>query len=386
MKKTLGLYFHIPFCKSKCAYCNFISFANNAQTNSYLKALLKEIDIVSKDFKDIIVNTVFIGGGTPSYMEEGVIKKLVIKIKENFNLSSNCEITIETNPESITTAKLIEYKEVGINRLSIGLQTSNDRLLKLINRPHTKKQYITAIKLAKQAGLTNINTDIMFSIPTQKFRDIKKTIKLLKKLKLKHISAYDLILEEGTPLYGRIKNKELKVASEKLSIKMQNYVVKKLNNKFFCRYEVSNYASFEASKNIDYSCKHNLKYWNLEDYLGLGLASHSLVNNERFSNTENLKTYIDSLNKNILPRENKKALTTNDIKIEFIMLGLRLTKGINLKEYKKRFIKDLLKEKEKDISQLLIAGLIELTENNQFLKATNKGFHLLNYIISCLTP
>jgi oxygen-independent coproporphyrinogen-3 oxidase len=231
-----------------------------------------------------------------------------------------------------------------------------------------------AVKLAKQQGFNNINADLIIGLPTQKLKHVKKDVKKLTKLGLTHLSVYDLILEENTPFSNKVKSGKLQPLSEKLTLKMQDYVVKKLNKRKYMRYEVSAYSK------KGYKSAHNLKYWQGKDYLGLGLSSHSKISDTRFFNTSNLNTYINNVTNNgELKYENKHILTKKEKQEEYIMLGLRKTEGINIKEYNKLFKKDLLNDKQKKIEMLLIKGLIKF--RNDQLQLTNKGFNVLNNII-----
>ena len=377
MQNNLGLYIHIPFCTQKCNYCAFVSYRSGANTiKNYFDALLKEVELASFEHKNKTVDTIYIGGGTPSYVKSGYIKDLLQKINEHFNVIKECEITIECNPESTKEEKLQEYKKAGVNRLSVGLQSTNDKLLKLLNRAHNAKQFFETIKQAKEVGFTNISADLILSLPTQKLRDVKRSLKKLSKLNLMHLSVYDLILEEETPFQKQIASGELKPLNEKLSLKMQDYTTKYLQKQGFTRYEVSAFCK-EGFKS-----KHNLKYWNLDDYLGLGIAAHSKIGKERFANTSNLKTYLKNIENNELIYENKVTLTKQDEKEEFIMLSLRKKEGIDLEQYKNLFNDDLTVQKEEIIKTLQQQNLIKLENNHLFL--TNNGFNVLNLVIEKL--
>lgn len=370
--QDLSLYIHIPFCESKCYYCSFVSFKKTKKDKEkYIQYLLKEIKLNKN--KNTIVKTIFIGGGTPSCLNKGDVNKIIEEIRENFVVDNNAEITIEINPNTFTSEKAQEYKNCGINRLSFGLQSANNKILKEINRIHTKQDFINAIKLAKKYGFNNINADILIGLPNQRLDDVKETLKLLKKLKIKHISCYSLILEENTKLYNLVQDKKLVLPDEDDVVKQYDYVKKFLcKNKIF-RYEVSNFAKKGKE------CLHNLRYWNLDNYLGLGLNSHSKIDNVRFENYEDFTNYYNSLDNNKKPIKNSYDLTLSMQKEEFIMLKLRTTKGINLQEFSDKFNEDLLKIKNKEISFLKKSGFIKIKKNNLF--ATDKGFKILNQII-----
>lgn len=380
--KELEIYIHIPFCKSRCIYCNFVSSCEGqiVQEN-YINALLTEIQAKSQNFINYCVSTIYIGGGTPSILSYGSIAKIIKQIKKFYNVDKNAEISVETNPNSLSVEKLIEYKSVGVNRLSIGLQSYSNRILKILNRPHTKKDFVKAVKLAKKSGFKNINADILLGIPTQSLFDVKYAVNKLIRLDIPHISAYGLIVEDGTKLAQKISNRELFLPSEEKSIKMYDYVVKKLAKNNIKRYEVSNFAK------TGFECKHNIGYWSNVEYIGFGASASSYYNNMRLKNTENLFDYIDILKKYDFNMQNefsfpvveKEELTFQDKKEEFIMLGLRKSNGISLKEYEESFSENLLTQKESEINKLLKSELIGISNDRLF--ATNKGFYLLNQII-----
>lgn len=370
--KELSLYIHIPFCESKCHYCNFVSFkSSTSEKNKYINSLIREIEINKN--KNDIVKTIFIGGGTPSSLNDGDILKISNSLFENFNIDKTVEFTIEANPNSFTKEKAREYKKAGINRISFGLQSTNNKLLKLINRIHTKKDFINCVKLVKNMGFSNINADILLGLPHQKLIDVKNTLNLLLKLKLPHISCYSLILEEETPLYNLIKTGKMKLPNEKKTLKYYNYVLKKLKKHKIFRYEVSNFAK------LGFECKHNLTYWNLNNYLGLGLNSHSKIDDIRFENFSDLKNYYEKLDNNEKPIKKETVLIENDKKEEYIMLKLRTREGINLQEYNQLFNENLEKQKANEINFLLKNNFIQIVNTNLF--ATNLGFQVLNSII-----
>lgn len=374
MSKKLGLYIHIPFCEKKCDYCNFVSYCKNDHEKLlYLQNLLKEISLQGIKYKEYEIDTIFIGGGTPTTMPNGAINKLLMGIYQNFNVLENAEITIECNPNSLTVAKLKEYKKSKINRLSIGLQCYNDNLLKLIGRLHNKKQFDIAFSYAKLFGFKNISVDLILGVPNQKFRHIKKEIKHLLKLGVNHISAYGLIVEDNTKLSENLTLNKYKLPSEKLQLKMYDYVKTKLEKNNINRYEVSNFAKPGLES------KHNLKYWTDGEYLGLGVVSSSYVNNMRWKNTDSLQVYNESLQNNIIAIEEQEVLTLAEKVEEALMLGLRLQKGINLNNFKEDFNIDLLKEKQTEINQLLNDNLIVI--QNGYLHCTDNGFNVLNQII-----
>lgn len=377
MQKKLGIYIHIPFCEKKCDYCNFVSFCKPKDEKlKYIEALKKEIVLQSSKFCDYIIDTIFVGGGTPSCLFDGAVKDICNCLKSHYIISKDCEITIECNPNSITENKLQEYKSVGINRLSIGLQVYDDKLLKLIGRLHTKKQFDSAINLCKKAGFENINVDLILGIPNQKLGDVKKELAHLIKLGINHISAYGLIVEENTKLAKNIENNVYKLPTENLQVKMYDYTKKYLKKHKIFRYEVSNFAK------IGQESKHNLKYWNDGEYLGFGLASSSYVDLKRWKNTDNFIKYINDINNHILPQEEFEVVDKNSQIEECIMLSLRTAKGIDLNKFQERFGFDILVKKKKEVEFLQKQNLV-IIQNNHLL-CTDTGFKLLNQVILSL--
>ena len=404
MKKLLGLYIHIPFCEKKCDYCNFVSFCkNDKEKKKYVECLLKEIAFQGKNYSknEYAVDTIFVGGGTPTVLPFGEISKIFECIKSNFVVEKNAEITVECNPNSLTLEKLEEFKKSGVNRLSIGLQTYNNKLLKLIGRLHTKKEFDIAIKNAKEVGFTNINVDLILGIPNQKIFDVKREIKHLKKLGIPHISCYGLIVEENTKLSQNLERKVYKLPSEEKSVKMYDIANKMLSKSGINRYEVSNFAK------SGFECKHNLKYWQDKEYLGLGVVSSSYVDGKRWKNTDSLKMYCEFFENFDYKKfeTNDKSKTNNlknDIQSNFnlsieeivedmeilskqskmeecVMLSLRTIQGIDLIEFNQKFEIDLLQQKKYEIEDLKIQNMIDIQNNHLF--CTNDGFKLLNQII-----
>ena len=374
MKQNIGIYVHIPFCEKKCDYCNFISFKTDEETKEkYVNYLLKEIQLFADKLKNYTIDTIFIGGGTPSTLRYNSVKNILNYITNNFDMSSTAEITVEANPNSLTREKLVEYKLAGVNRLSIGLQTYNDNLLKLIGRLHTCKQFDTAVKTAKSVGFENISADVLLGLPTQKMRDVKKTIKHLVRLKLKHISAYGLIVEENTPLAKNLESGLYSLPDENLSVKMYEKTVKLLKRRKLYRYEVSNFAKkgFES--------KHNLKYWNMQEYVGFGLSAHSFFDGKRCENTSNLAEYFEMLEQDKFPRLEEETENIESLKEEFVMTEIRKTSGFSLKDYENYFGQDVLIEKQQAVAKLLKLGLIQVENDRLF--ATDKGFEVLNQVI-----
>ena len=298
-EKEIGLYIHMPFCKQKCLYCDFVSYANKyGEVDRYIKCLKKEIVQYANENRIMhehglepkyIIKTIYIGGGTPSSIDEGYILSVIKTIKENFAVEEDAEITIEVNPGTVNKEKLEAYKQCGINRLSIGLQAVQDNLLKSIGRIHTFKDFENTYDYARQVGFDNINVDLMIALPGQTMDDVKESVKTIVGLKPEHISVYSLILEEGTPMYDMVQNKKLELPDDDTERQMYWYVKECLEKHKYKHYEISNFArqGFES--------KHNMDCWNQKEYIGVGTAASSFMENKRYSNTDDLETYIENI-------------------------------------------------------------------------------------------
>ena len=338
---SLGIYIHIPFCKSKCKYCDFLSAPSDDATKStYVNALLKEIKLYGFRFGKHGINraisTIFIGGGTPSILPSIQICRILDTIQEYFSLKADAEITIECNPGTLDKIKLTDYKSVGINRLSLGLQTTNEAELKAIGRIHTYQQFLESYNTASLLGFKNINIDLMSALPYQTINSYKDTLEKILSLKPSHISSYSLILEEGTPLYDFINagNSHL-LPDEDTEREMYYLTDEMLSLAGYNRYEISNYSK------PGYECRHNLSYWERKDYLGIGLGASSFINETRYRNITNLKEYIKLLDNSDFPDSGVNflqcditPLSLNDQMEEYMFLGLRKTKGISISEFK----------------------------------------------------
>lgn len=370
--RKVGIYIHFPFCASKCKYCNFTSFSGkNDMQLKYFHALLKEIG--SFKAKNIVVDTIFIGGGTPSIMFDGCISTLLSEIRKNFEVLEDVEITIEANPNSVTKLKCQEWKECGVNRVSVGLQTINQNSLKLIGRAHNKNDYIRAIENIKSAGITNINTDCLIGLPRQKQTDVRKTLSLVLKLGCTHVSVYSLILEEDTPLHQMVMSGEVALPKEEKVIGMYNFANKFLTAHGFNRYEVSNFASEK------YECQHNLNAWRMQEYVGFGVGAHSYFNGKRYENVDTIEEYIKLVGMAKRPLLDEEKISSREAFEETIMLGLRTRYGVNLIQIKDKFGVDLKKCKQSEIEYFMQNGFVEIVEDN--LIVTTDGMSVLNKII-----
>ena len=369
--KEIGIYIHIPFCIKKCEYCDFVSYCNKKEyVPQYINALKKEIkNNINKEYK---ITTIYIGGGTPSSIEENYIADIIETIKLNMNDEDlkdfeNIEVTIEVNPGTVNKEKLQVYKKIGINRLSIGLQETHNELLKSIGRIHTYEEFIKTYKLARKIGFNNINVDLMIALPNQTIQDIKENLEKITKLNPEHISVYSLILEEGTPFYNKYNENKIKLPDEELERNMYWYVKNTLENNGYMHYEISNFSKkgFES--------KHNMNCWNQEEYLGFGLAAHSYNNRIRYSNTNSIEEYIKGSNKIIHEEQ-----TLEDMQKEYMLLGLRKIEGINIQKFKNKFAQNPIFIFKEQLNKLVDEELI-IVDGNE-IKLTNKGLDLANIV------
>jgi len=366
--KKMSIYVHIPFCKQKCKYCDFISFNSNEETKEkYVNSLLDEINCTK--FKGYTVNTIYIGGGTPSYILSENIIKILNEIRLQYIIEDNAEITIEINPGTINKEKLRDYKNAGINRLSIGLQSTNNRLLSLIGRIHTYEEFLETYKLAEEIGFDNINVDLILGLPTQTKDELTQSLDKVIKLSPNHISIYSLILEENTKLKEMVCKKEVELIDDELERDMYWTAKKKLEENQYIHYEISNFA-----KGGHFS-KHNLIYWNQEEYIGFGLNAHSYIDNRRFSNTSDLEKYINNSQDNIEIHEDQ---TKEEKAKEYMMLGLRKIDGVSISDFENKFRLNPLFYFRFEISDLTEKGLIEVDLDN--IKLTNKGLDFANRV------
>ena len=365
MKNKLGLYIHIPFCASKCSYCDFYSFAaNDSQIDEYIKALIKEIKNWSEKCTQYVVDTVYFGGGTPSLIGGDRLVSVIKAIYSEFNVIKDAEITVECNPDSINEDLLLKLKKVNVNRLSIGIQSMQDDMLKALSRRHTAIQAKNAVNLAKKHGFNNISLDLMYALPNQSIDMVLDSLNQMLELEPTHLSCYALKVEEGTPL---AKQNPI-LPDEDISADMYNAICETLKNHGFEHYEISNWA-----KNGYYS-KHNSRYWDLSEYLGIGSSAHSLFNRQRFEYSANINDFILG----VKPIEEEKVDGFSQIE-EFIMLALRTSKGINSLDYEQRFNKSF-KPIEKALKKYIAHGLAQNIDNTWIL--TETGFLVSNAILS----
>lgn len=376
-KKELGIYIHVPFCKSKCYYCDFVSFPNKINAvKAYINALKKEME--QFDVSNYNVTTIYIGGGTPSYIDAENIKQIFEilnkKLENNDTRIQDMEITIEINPGTATIEKLKTYKKLGINRISMGLQSTQDRLLKEIGRIHTYQEFLSTYKMARKVGFNNINVDLMIGLPTQNIEDIKQSLEEVVKLQPEHISVYSLIVEEGTVIEKRLNNEEIELPQEDVERRMYWYVKNYLELQGYLQYEISNFTK------KGYGSKHNLNCWRQKEYIGFGVAAHSYIEDTRFGNIDNLEEYIKNIEENHLEKNRiiEEKQTKEDKEKEFMMLGFRKTEGISISEFKEKFIDNPLFVYHKELEKLVRQKLIEIDLDN--IRLTSKGLDFANLV------
>lgn len=376
MKDNIGIYIHIPFCKSKCLYCDFFSVADGKKfEKKYVEALKNEIiKRISVNKNGYHVNTIYIGGGTPSYIDEKNIYEILETIKNCCEIDENVEITIEANPGTVSQEKMEAYKKMGINRLSIGLQEKNDKLLKEIGRIHTNAEYLKTIEYANKAGLNNINTDIIIGLPNQTIYDVENTLNQLISLNLTHISIYSLIVEEGTKLEKLIDNGTLKLPDEEMERYMYWFAKRKLEENGYIHYEISNFSK------IDYRSRHNVDCWNQKEYLGFGAGASSYNGIARYKNIEDLEKYIENMEKDNFAKNIviEEIQNREDKMKEYMLLGLRKINGININNFRKKFGTTPLYKYNKELTKLLREELILMDTNN--IRLSKKGLNLANMV------
>lgn len=353
-------------------YCDFLSWAGTAeQMEQYTKTLVSEIKEKAEWLKDHTVDTIFIGGGTPSIMEVSYLHKVIQAIKENVNLEETVEITMECNPGTVTQEKLMKYREMGINRISFGLQSSINRELKALGRIHSYEDFLQSWQWAREAGFFNLNVDLMSGIPEQTPKSFELTCKHIIDLNPEHISVYHLIIEQGTPFYD--KYNEEPPMSEEMNIEIYNNTKKILVNAGYERYEISNYAK------PGFECRHNLKYWSQREYVGFGVGAVSMINNIRWNNTDEYTIYCKE-KKGAVEKCEEEVLGKKEQMEEFIIFGLRKIKGVSFLEFKDKFgeeMNDVFREVIKKYTELGV-----LQEEGEMLVFTNKGMDVSNMVLA----
>ena len=374
MNGGMELYLHMPFCVRKCAYCDFLSFPTDQETqNLYTRRLREDIDAMGKKYGDIPVDTIFIGGGTPSVPDSALIVGIMEHVRKAFHVAEGAEISMEANPGTVTREKLIDYRRAGINRLSFGLQSANDRELKLLGRIHTWAEFLESFHLARECGFTNINIDLMSALPGQTRESWKDTLKRVTDLNPEHISAYSLIIEDGTPFgekYGSEEGRKL-LPDEDSEREMYHETKRFLRDCGYERYEISNYAKPGRA------CRHNIGYWTGLPYLGLGLGASSYMDGCRFAVNSDMKQYLEEKPGMFTDVE---KLTKKDMEEEFFYVGLRMTAGVSLPEFERRFGVSA-KDVYPGLMETFVAEKAAVFQGDRFV-LTDYGLDVSNYIMA----
>lgn len=365
--KDLGLYVHIPFCKSKCQYCDFCSFVHAEEhMEAYVRALTAEIRKAARVYGNRPVSTVYFGGGTPTTLPISMISEIIKTIFDLFSVKNNAEITTECNPGTVTLEYLAALRKMGFNRISMGAQSMNDRELKLLGRIHTVQQTVETFRHARRAGFENISLDLMLGIPEQTPKSLSESLAALMELAPEHISAYGLKIEEGTPFFT--KKDTLPLPDEDTERQLYMNTVAFLADKGYPRYEISNFAR------RGYESRHNLRYWKREDYLGFGLAAHSCIGNKRFWNTQTLSDYLIGKTE-----EDSETVSANDLLCETVMLAMRLDEGLDADALRSQF-GDAANPYIQGLLRFVSTGLIQ--QNGNRIGFTSDGMYVSNTILS----
>jgi len=378
-KKRLGLYFHIPFCISKCAYCDFNSSVPQSEEwmSRYVSSLIAHMESYRGGTADYEPDTVFIGGGTPTSLPAEELFRLIKAIKKNFKLTRYAEFTIEANPATVSFASLKHLHRLGVNRISFGCQSVHENELKALSRRHTRQEFVRSYRMARDAGFDNINVDLMFGIPHQTPRSLAHTIDYIAHLNPDHISLYDLKIEPGTAFYRNFDKIAPVLPSDDTEADMYLQSVSQLRSLGYLQYEISNFAK------KGYMCLHNMKYWNCEEYLGFGVSAHSYFNGNRFAFTHDIKKYMDGVGgsaSGINITSESEAVEERERMGEYIMLRLRLTAGIDEREFIRRFGFSFEQLYGKKLARYIKGGYMK--EKNGVYALTPEGMFVSNTILS----
>ena len=371
-----GAYIHIPFCKQKCKYCDFNSYSGMTDMSySYADALIKEIETAKLKLPDTKLSSIYIGGGTPTYIDTALTEEIVEAVKNNFSIKDDAEITIECNPGTADFEKLSRLRKCGINRLSIGMQSSADDMLKSLGRVHNYNDFLECFKSARNSGFENISVDLMFGLPNQSLDLWKETLEKTAELEPEHISAYSLKIEEGTPFWRLFNDGNLDLPDDDKNREMYDFCVNYLDNNGYNRYEISNFAK------PGYESRHNLLYWNLDDYIGFGAGAYSCIGKFRFNNERSVSGYIDRVNNSGSGIIEIDKTAEYERMCEFVFLGLRLDRGISKKKFMNMFGKDIFDVFGKQLNKH-INLLKTMEEYGDIIKIKSDYIYVSNIILS----
>ena len=381
ISKNPGVYIHIPFCDTKCGYCDFYSITNHSSRNTFLEALLKEIRFYknkpsnSLNLQKVKFDTIYFGGGTPSLLTEAELSIIFEELYKHYTFNDNCETTLEANPGTVNKEKFRFYKRIGINRLSIGIQSFKDNELKFLGRIHDSKQAVNMVELARKTGFENLSIDLIFATPAQKLDDWLFSLNKGISLNTEHISAYNLILEEGTPFYHKLMRGQMCAKPENEQERFYAETMNVMEKAGFMQYEISSYARSEK-----YYSRHNYKYWDHTNYLSFGPSAHSYWDKKRWGNARSLVKYIRNLNDEKSVVDFTENLGRDTLIFEKIMLGLRTEEGVNLAEFETNFQEPFLDKYPSRNKKLISSGFAEI--NDGFFKLTRKGIMICDEILA----
>ena len=373
--KSLGLYIHVPFCAHKCAYCDFYSITNEDLIQEYTSAITAHMRLRKNEAKDYTVDTIYFGGGTPSLLPTENFIEIMETIYDVFDVSKTAEITVEANPGTLDSKKLATYREIGVNRLSLGLQSADDDDLAVLSRIHTRDEFEHSFMLARMEGFTNINVDLIYGLPNQTTKKLSNTIDYVISLNPEHISFYGLTIEPNTP-FGKNKNLTNFLPDEDTQYKMYMNSCKKLEEAHYMQYEISNFAK------EGYGCAHNTKYWTGKEYLSFGPAATSFMNNMEYKYVSDIERYISCFKKEGDIRDTEYIFNEQELETRFLMMFFRLRAGIITDEYTRRFGLDFEEKYAVEIEPFLRSG--HLVKTNQGFRLTRKGLLISNYILSTI--
>ncbi len=364
----IGIYIHIPFCEKKCFYCDFYSLENHSQRDSFINALVKEISMFKQIYGQRKADTIFFGGGTPSLLSPSELELVLSAISGTFQIAENPEFTLECNPGTVDTAHLSEYRSLGVNRLSFGVQSFFDDELKFLSRIHNAEEAVSAVAKARKAGFTNVNIDMIYALPGQTVERLTANMEKALSLETEHISAYSLIVEPGTPLNAAVEKGEIKPAPESSEADMYERVMSTMEDRGLIHYEISNYSR------PGYQCKHNLKYWNAQSYASFGPSAHSYLNGQRWWNVSSLTSYLSDIDAGIIPVSARETLSPSQILDEYVLLHLR--QGLlDSSELESLFTVSI---PDDTIEELQEGGYCDY--NGQVILLTRRGFRLCEEI------
>lgn len=370
----LGLYIHIPFCRQKCYYCDFLSYQNQEKRiPDYLHALKTELVLYQKKYGKLYFDTIYIGGGTPSMLLGEEVTGLLSVINDHFLVDAHSEITIEVNPGDLSQQLLAMYMESGINRISLGVQTTDEELLKKLNRDHTNRDILRSVQLMGEAGLENYSFDLIFGLPNQSIEGFQRDLKQILSLQPAHLSLYSLIVEPNTYFHRLESEGQLLQPAEEEERAMYHWAIEHLRGAGYSQYEISNFAR------PGYASRHNLKYWRNQEYIGVGLGSSSHFDGARYSNTRKFSQYADRLMEGELPILEREIVTAASMEVDYLIMNLRLIQGIRLSEYQERFGVDFMERYGRKLAPFLKSGHLLLEGN--CIRMSTEGFDISNTIL-----